>query len=624
MRSMSRILHALLVTCLFLAAAAAQARKPLLGTVVDGGGKPIAGATVECVLAPDGPHLPPLDLLTATTDERGRFRVEALPCASYRCWAVTAKDEDGAQFVSEVVATAVGQLAALVAKTRGGAGTIALRGLDAWQDRAPFTLRCIVAGRAVDSAVAGDDGAFTALAPVRPAGGMEAQILDRDGFHVHRGNLAPRASRFSVPTPQAVRCRVVDANGQPIAGARIHKLRHPDSYTSEQGDPGMRLSERGPTPDELVGVAGDDGVAVVRVAAARSPLAEAQRGVFAPFCFRADAPGRRASYAGRGWNGIFEDGKVVAEQTDRTGFTFTLQPAEPQRFRLVDGDAPLADIAVSLTFGITEQNDGVFGQVLLDVLRATTDADGRFALGRVPEHGAQARMQLAVGSPAATAPGGVPFAVRPALLHPQTAETAPDGERRINVGALATVVLVASDSDGGPGRGLQLGLVSASAARHTFTFHDLHLLTPDTAGRVAVRLEPGMWCAVACSQSGLVVKEFDAATTPMLELAVAPLPTFRARVVNADGKPLAGATFVVAAYSWEGHEDNALDRLSGLLSLNWNNALLQRGRSGEDGTFRVGIVAAGGWGVRGSFQLRGKQSDQFEVRVGDLGDVVVK
>jgi hypothetical protein len=286
MRSMSRILHALLVTGLFLAAAAAQARKPLLGTVVDGGGKPIAGATVECVLAPDGPHLPPLDLLTATTDERGRFRVEALPCASYRCWAVTAKDEDGAQFVSEVVAAAVGQLAALVAKARGGASTIALRGLDAWQDRAPFTLRCIVAGRAVDSTIAGDDGAFTVLAPVRPAGGMEAQILDRDGFHVHRGNLAPRASRFSVPPPQALRCRVVDENGQPIAGARIHKLRHPDSYTLQQSDPGMRLSERGATPDELVGVAGADGVAVVRVAAARSPLAEAQRGVFAPFCFR--------------------------------------------------------------------------------------------------------------------------------------------------------------------------------------------------------------------------------------------------------------------------------------------------------------------------------------------------
>jgi hypothetical protein len=315
---------------------------------------------------------------------------------------------------------------------------------------------------------------------------------------------------------------------------------------------------------------------------------------------------------------------VVAEQTDRTGFTFRLQPAEPQRFRLVDGDAPLAGIAVSLAFRITEQNDGVFGQVLPDVLCATTDANGRFALGRVPENGEQARMQIAVGYPAAKAPGGVPFAVRPVLLHPQPAETAPDGERRIDVGALATVVLVASDIVGEPGRSLQLALVSASAARHTFVFHDLNVLTPDTAGRVAVRLEPGMWCAVACSESGLVVKEFDAATTPTLELAVAPLPTFRARVVNVDGQPVAGAEFMVAGYSWEGGQDKAADRLLGLLSQSWNDTLLKRGRSGDDGTFCVGIVPAGGWLVKGFFRLRGKQSEQFKVRVGDLGDVVVK
>jgi hypothetical protein len=103
-----------------------------------------------------------------------------------------------------------------------------------------------------------------------------------------------------------------------------------------------------------------------------------------------------------------------------------------------------------------------------------------------------------------------------------------------------------------------------------------------------------------------------------------PLPTFRASAVSADGKPVAGAEFMVAGYSWEGGQDKAADRLLGLLGQSWNDTLLKRGRSGGDGTFCVGIVPAGGWVVRGSFQLRGKQSDQFKVRVGDLGDVVVK
>ena len=47
---------------LLAVAVPAQARKPLVGTVVDGDGKPIDGASVECVLAPDGPDLPPVDL----------------------------------------------------------------------------------------------------------------------------------------------------------------------------------------------------------------------------------------------------------------------------------------------------------------------------------------------------------------------------------------------------------------------------------------------------------------------------------------------------------------------------------------------------------------------------------
>ena len=604
----------------------AQARKPLLGTVVDGKGTPIAGAVVECVLAPDGPDLPPLDVLTATTDARGRFRVDALPCGSYRCWAAAPKDADGAQFVSDVVATAVGQLPALVAKTKGGAGAIALRGLDAWQDRAPFTLRCVVAGRVVDTAIEAVDGAFTVQAPVRPMGGVEAQVRDRDGFHVHFGTLTPRATRLSVPAPQTVRCRVVDEKGQPVAGARISTMRQGGAFGGpfQWIDRSNGLFETPPVQVDAVGVTGDDGVALVRVPAAWSLFAEKKNGAVTHVCFRADAPGRRASYAGRSWQGFFEDGKAAAERKDRDGFTFTLQPAVPQRFRLVDGDAPLAGVAVSLTYEITTQTGDGFAQSWNDVVRATTDTDGWFDVGGLPEDQGQSRMQLAVGGRDGGAAGGAPFAVRPIVLHPQSAKAEGNGERRIDVGTFATVVLAVRDTDGGPGRGVQLALVSASSSRRSFDFEDLSLLAPDAAGRVAVRLEPGDWCALACTKEGLVVKEFDAATTPTLELAVAPFPTVRARVVDADGKPVAGAKFAVGQTSWEGGQTKATDWLLQRLSQSWNGGLLEGARSGDDGEFRAGIVPTKGWSVRGSFRVRGKQSEEFEVSVGDLGDFVVK
>jgi hypothetical protein len=423
-----------------------------------------------------------------------------------------------------------------------------------------------------------------------------------------------------------VRCRVVDEKGQPVAGARISTMRQGGAFGGpfQRIDRSNGLVETPPVQVDAVGVTGDDGVALVRVPAAWSLFAEKKNGAVTHACFRADAPGRRASYAGRSWQGFFEDGKAAAERKDRDGFTFTLQPAVPQRFRLVDGDAPLAGVAVSLTYEITTQTGDGFAQSWNDVVRATTDTDGWFDVGGLPGDQGQSRMQLAVGGRDGGAAGGAPFAVRPIVLHPQSAKAEGNGERRIDVGTFATVVLAVRDTDGGPGRGVQLALVSASSSRRSFDYEDLSLLAPDAAGRVAVSLEPGDWCALACTKEGLVVKEFDAATTPTLELAVAPFPTVRARVVDADGKPVAGAKFAVGQTSWDGGQTKATDWLLQRLSQSWNHRLLEGARSGDDGEFRAGIVPTKGWSVRGSFRVRGKQSEEFEVSVGDLGDFVVK
>jgi hypothetical protein len=279
---------------------------------------------------------------------------------------------------------------------------------------------------------------------------------------------------------------------------------------------------------------------------------------------------------------------------------------------------------VSLTFEITAQTGDGFGQSWTDRVRAVTDAEGRFGLAGLPEADWHGVLQLAVGGPDAAAADGAPFAVRPIVLHPDTDRSAGNGERRIDLGAFATVTMVVRDADGGPGRGVQLGLVSARASRKTFEFDDLRLFAPDAAGRVAVRLEPGTWCAVACSPGGLVVKEFDAAATPRLELAVAPLPSARARVVDAEGKPVAGVSFVVGKTTWEGGQAKATDWLLQRLGQNWNDRLLDRARSGDDGEFRVGIVPTKGWCVRGVFRRGGKQSEELELSVGDLGEFVVK
>ncbi|MFN9754889.1 MAG: hypothetical protein ACK58X_00605 [Planctomycetota bacterium] len=608
---------------LLAVAVPAQARKPLVGTVVDGDGKPIDGASVECVLAPDGPDLPPVDVLTATTDARGRFRVEALPGALYQCWAAGPKDDGGAQRVSDVVPAAVGQLMALVAKSKGGTGAVTLRGLDAWQDRAPFTLRCVVAGRAVDCKVEAVDGAFVAQVPTRPVGGVTAAVRDCDGFHVCVLTLSPRTTRLSVPSPQPVRCRVVDEKGQPIAGARIVRPRAAGADPFPLVERRIGIAES-PLPQEgLLGVTGDDGVVVVRVASQHDLFADKQQGTHELVGFRADAPGRRASRAGRSWQGLFEDGKPAAEKAGRDGFTFTLQPARPQRFRFVEGGKPLAGVAVTAVHAVSVRVGDGFGQSWSEAARATTDDEGRLAIDVGLDDGAQLQLLLATGGSSAAAAGGAACAVRPILLHPQD-QRADAGERRIDLAALATVVVTVRDAQGGPGRGAQVALASAASSRQSYDFADLRFLAPDAAGRVAVRLAPGEWCAVACAQDGFVVKEFDAVTTPALELAIAPFPTMRAKVVDDAGKPVVGASFANNGTQTTMMDSKTADWLASRLAWSWNDELIRRARSDADGVLRVPFVPAAGWTQQGVIQLRGKRSAQLDLVAEDVGEVVVK
>lgn len=626
---MRRFVHASLVAGLLAVAVPAQARKPLLGTVVDGGGKPIVGAAVECVLAPDGPDLPPVDVLTATTDARGRFRVDALPCAFYQCWAAGPADADGTQRVSAVVPAAVGHLPALVAKTRGGAGAVTLRGLDAWQDRAPFTLRCVVAGRAIETKVEATNGEFVASVGARPSGGVEAEVRDRDGCSVFVGELAPRPSRMSVPPPQVVRCRVVDENGQPVAGARVVRVANetglPIPFFRAVEGIGIGFVEApAPKPDgRQLGVTGADGVVVVRIAARASALqVDAQRAEDPLYCLRADAPGRTVSYAGRSWHGLFEDGEPAVEQPGRAGFTFTLRPAKPWRGRLVAGDTPLAGVLVTAAFAIEVRSGNGSGHEWHDALRATTDAEGRFRFDGLPPQVDRMQVHHLLGPDAFPARDDASYAARPVFPHAVGSAASRDQEHAIDLGAFATVVVAVRDLASGPGRGLQVALVSA--ARQTFDFQDLRLLAPDAAGRVAVRLAPGEWCAAACSADGYVVKALDAAATPSLALDLAPFPTLRARIVDADGKPVAGASFSASNTSWNQGDLAPVDWLTQRVASVWNDRLIARRRSGEDGVFQAGFVPAPGWTVQGHFQLRSKRSAPIELVAEDVGDVVVK
>ncbi len=104
----------LLLTLLAAAALPAQRRQPLVGSVVDGDGKPVAAAEVTLIEDDaDLVGLDPIDVCRVVTDERGRFVASALVGVRYLALATT-QERDGAAVVAQPVPdNSCGQIASL-------------------------------------------------------------------------------------------------------------------------------------------------------------------------------------------------------------------------------------------------------------------------------------------------------------------------------------------------------------------------------------------------------------------------------------------------------------------------------------------------------------------------------
>lgn len=106
----------------------AQTRQPLVGTVVDHGGKPVAGAAVTLVEDDvDLVELDPVDVCSVTTDARGRFVASALVGVRYTAVASAPEVDGHALVAGSVTGLSCGQVAVRGRRTEG---CVVPRGLD--------------------------------------------------------------------------------------------------------------------------------------------------------------------------------------------------------------------------------------------------------------------------------------------------------------------------------------------------------------------------------------------------------------------------------------------------------------------------------------------------------------
>lgn len=604
---------------LLLCTLSAQTRRPLAGVVTGPDGKGLGGATITLCWAPNGEDDPTrLDVVAVTADGSGRFKANLLPCAVYSAWAAGPIGADGKQHTSSVVATAVGRVLELAATHPHQPRKVAITGLGAWPDLAPFRLACCTAG-AHTARIVVDVGAEDRelVLPLLPWGPTYLDLLTNDGHTLATSHLfatpTGELASFGILPPQTVAMRVVDDKDQPIADAEI---RHRSVRRHFNGEPGS-LPPPGIQRWRPVGRTDQDGRMLARIPEAKDPF---QLNGWQDLAFVATKPGYALSHSGFGQQPYFDGKKVPREGANE--LRFVLRQEQPLRGRLLLGpERPVAGIAVQVVgdMRIDEQDGGGWSSEAWS-WTTITDAAGRFALADLPTTANNLRLFVGAGvPPLAAEERPKPTPPQPFALAPLA--TRPIEEVVLDLSALKMVDVQLNGIDGSPAVMASLTLLSKESGWDTKWSLSC---VPDPMGRASLRVQPGDWLLFACDGRGHVARELKASADERLQLRLEPMPVMRGTVRDEEGKPVAGAQLHCQGSSWmhvgEGTEA-ALSQIA--QTLNWS--FFQRVHTADDGSYEAPFLARKNMSYHGFFRIAARQSERFEFRTDDGPiDVVIR
>lgn len=481
----------------------------LLGHVADATGERVAGARVTVFWSPpDDPAGTRTDRVEATSDERGRFVVKVLPGRGYSAFAMAGQGPGPVRCsaIRDGIA-ASGQPLELVLTETAVARPVRLRGTDAWQGRGPLQLFAAPsAANALRIPVDLRDG--RALLPPLPGLSLVV-VCDRDGEWIALDGVRPDDASIELPSTHAVAVRTVDEKGNAIAGATI------SACSSGLGSNTGLGTYRPGRPDVLavLGRTGDDGTATVHVPCWMNPWLGKRACMLV-----ARAPGRAPSCSGWDGNSLVVAGVESEVPADRV-LTFVLRPADTLRVVAAPGER-------LLSARIAGPIESARGQRLLQFAASAEPAAAgapEIALARPASGG-----DLVVESLGEA--GNTIFT----LVHDQAGERIDlgvDGLRRVSVRV--------QRADGRPAAGIPVCLIHATDSSWGFYFDPLFT---DPAGRLDLRFGAGIWALLAYDEPHAAWRTLAAdGGDERWDLVLEPLPRMELRVVDGEGRPVAGA-----------------------------------------------------------------------------------
>lgn len=577
-----------------LAGLPAQERRPLLGTVVDADGKPLAHATVQLAFVPLGAeHVEALDHPQATTDERGRFRADVLPCSSYRLWASGPRDSKGDYFTSAVAQAQAGMLVELRAATRHGKRHLLVTGGAAWAGLAPLRVRVLPDSAELPELTFSLAAEAPIALPTLPDAFTTIEVMTRDGSVLYSHTTKTTANLVvGLPKPQPIALRVVDDKGAPVSGATV---RSRAATSSPEGD-GLLLG--GPPRGcwRPLGTTDADGQLTAEVPCHQDPF---QPETWPNLFFLAHKAGYAGSVSGIGEQ-PFCDGVQRKGEKDlaKKPLCFTLRRAAPLQARFLVGQQPLAAVrvAVRAEFHITmADGNGWMNEEL--VWQPTTDAEGRIEIADLPPncHGVTFAVARHAGSLGLAEAVLKECPQYPVMLH-RLAEP-PTTEVVIDLAKCKPLHLRLLDEGKAPSRDARILLMCRAAGSGIDTWAPQ--IVSNGSGRATVLLQPGDWALFARDQTGFAFLKVDGQQEQEALLQLEPMPSMRGKVVDQEGRPVPGARLhgVSMSVMGMGGRQAELDELAQRLTWSW----VQRSTTAADGTFDCRLLSLPNMHFQGQF-----------------------
>lgn len=544
-------LGSLVFACVLAAASVAPAQqdrderqfRPTFGRVVDAAGEPVAGAVVT--LVGGTPHILPalqdLHVTEVETDKRGRAMARLQQGLCYVAW-VSGPARDGQLATSEVVGYfSAGAMFELACGEPGPVPTLKLAGEDEWRHvgQLRYFAMTSMPGTEVEVQRAAN-GAFEL--PGGPFDKFEVRLPDGQALWHARV-----ANELRLPPPQSVRVRAVDADGKPLAGA---KVRHRVGRLSSWRLDGLRSVGEDRMRD--LGATDEDGRCVVEVPFEGNPLKDG-RGNLLLFV----EPDGRPSVAGGIWGSSFyvSDHKVPEIEGDELRF----ECAEVEPLRGVMPTAPAGTTAhLAAICKLYLQRNSYLHDAR--VFTAEVQKDGTFAFPDVPAELHSCRISF-------VPPPGSRW--RPPVFAPERNRDLPTELLPLPGGAEHTLELVSlrlnvTDSTGGPARGA-VAFLSAGDRTGILLRDSLVRVALDERGGADLLLMPGNWVVVVMTDSGFCGVPLDLdETTEKADVQLEPLASMKVTFTDGKGQPIVGATVRSRGTTTRGTNDPVNSILQGL------------------------------------------------------------